>query len=149
RLQQSIEEAKKTLSIDDKAKEKIPVEVFTLHQLLGAGKYNAQFKYNEENLLPYDCVIVDEVSMVDQAMLSALMDALSVETRLILLGDKDQLASVEAGSVLGDICGYQIENSFTKAIGAYLHKLDIQLPEERIAFSGSPLNDHIILLQKN
>ena len=82
--------------------EKIPVTSFTLHRLLG-WRPNG-FTYNHKKTLPYDLVIVDEASMVDLPMMAQLMEALGDNTRLILLGDKDQLASVEAGSVLGDLC---------------------------------------------
>jgi len=82
--------------------ERIPDESFTLHRLLGWSPRG--FKYHQGRSLPYDCVVVDEASMVDLPMMSHLFSALAADTRLILLGDQDQLASVEAGSVLADLC---------------------------------------------
>ena len=79
-------------------------EAQTLHRLLGAAIGRAQYRFHAKNPLPADVVIVDEASMVDMAMMARLMQALTTEARLILVGDKDQLASVEAGAVLGDIC---------------------------------------------
>jgi len=76
----------------------------TLHMLLGYRRNSVYFRHDRSNLLPYDCVVVDEASMIDVPMFSKLMDACAPETRLILLGDKDQLASVEAGTLLGDLC---------------------------------------------
>lgn len=81
----------------------IPREAFTLHRLLGRrpGSFRPP-RYCPENPLPADVVVVDEASMVDIRMMITLLEGLSPETRLILVGDKDQLPSVEAGSILGD-----------------------------------------------
>jgi exodeoxyribonuclease V alpha subunit len=102
RLVESILAAKAKLAQTFPLAEKIPVVSFTLHRLLG-WRPNG-FSYNHKKTLPYDLVIIDEASMVDLPMMAQLMEALGDNTRLILLGDKDQLASVEAGSVLGDLC---------------------------------------------
>lgn len=83
---------------------KIPTETSTVHRLLGSIKNSPRFRHDRHNPLPHDCVIVDEVSMVDLALMSKLVEALKPTCRLILLGDKNQLSSVESGSVLGDIC---------------------------------------------
>src|SRR5690606_26159490 len=72
----------------------IPTEVSTLHRLLGSLPNTRHFRHHAANPLPADLVVVDEASMVDVEMLTRLLDALSPDTRLILLGDKDQLASV-------------------------------------------------------
>lgn len=82
----------------------IPTEVVTLHKLLGARPLRRSFKHSAAQPLDADVVVVDEASMVDLEMMAALMAALPAHAKLILLGDKDQLASVEAGSVLGDLC---------------------------------------------
>jgi len=76
----------------------------TIHRLLGYQKNSVFFRYNEKNRLPYDVVIIDECSMIDGALMAKLLNAISDTTQVFLLGDKDQLASVEAGSVFGDIC---------------------------------------------
>jgi len=80
------------------------LEAWTLHRLLKPVPNTPYFHYNRENPLPFDMVVVDEASMADLALLSKLTDALPKSGRLVLIGDKDQLASVEPGSVLGDIC---------------------------------------------
>lgn len=79
-------------------------DVSTLHRMLGAIPNRRQFRYNATQPLDADLVVIDEASMVDLELMAALFDALPSHCRLILLGDKDQLASVEAGSVLGDLC---------------------------------------------
>lgn len=76
----------------------------TLHSLLGARPDTRHFAHHAGRPLDVDVLIVDEASMVHLEMMSALLDALPPDARLILLGDKDQLASVEAGAVLGDLC---------------------------------------------
>ncbi len=82
----------------------IPSEACTIHRLLG---YRGRdFSYGEHRRLAYDCVIVDEASMIDLKMMYHLLSALPDHARLILLGDRDQLASVAAGNVLGDITGH-------------------------------------------
>ncbi|GAA4880172.1 exodeoxyribonuclease V subunit alpha [Ferrimonas pelagia] len=82
----------------------IPAEAGTLHRLLGARPDTRHFKHHAGNPLHLDLLVVDEASMVDLEMMAALLDAVPPHARLILLGDKDQLASVEAGAVLGDLC---------------------------------------------
>ena len=76
----------------------------TLHSLLGARPDTRRWGYHAGRPLDVDVLIVDEASMVHLEMMSALLEALPAHAQLILLGDKDQLASVEAGAVLGDVC---------------------------------------------
>lgn len=76
----------------------------TLHALLGARPDTRAFRHHAANPLDVDVLIVDEASMVHLEMMDALLQALPPTARLVLLGDKDQLASVEAGAVLGDVC---------------------------------------------
>jgi exodeoxyribonuclease V alpha subunit len=85
------------------------LETVTIHRLLGVLPRSSYFKYNATNLLPYDVVIVDEASMIDLALMAKLFSAIPLDSKVILLGDKDQLASVEAGAILNDIYDYGIE----------------------------------------
>jgi exodeoxyribonuclease V alpha subunit len=79
-------------------------EATTIHRLLGYLPGSPYFRHDAEHPLSADVVIVDEASMVDLALMAKLLAAVPNDARLILLGDRDQLASVEAGSVLADIC---------------------------------------------
>jgi len=80
------------------------LEASTLHRLLGHRPgFRTRFRHDAENRLPFDVVVVDEASMVSLTMMSRLVDALRPDCRLVLVGDPDQLASVEAGAVLGDL----------------------------------------------
>jgi exodeoxyribonuclease V alpha subunit len=74
--------------------------------LLGAQPGSQRLRYHAGNPLHLDVLVVDEASMIDLTMMSRLIDALPPHARVIFLGDRDQLASVEAGAVLGDICTY-------------------------------------------
>ncbi|MCU7963487.1 exodeoxyribonuclease V subunit alpha [Shewanella sp. SW32] len=83
---------------------RIPEEASTLHRLLGVIPNSPHFRHHQGNPLRLDLLIVDEASMVDLPMMYKLLSALPEHASLILLGDQDQLASVEAGAVLADIC---------------------------------------------
>ncbi|KJY85076.1 exodeoxyribonuclease V subunit alpha [Vibrio galatheae] len=106
RLTESIGKAVAELPVEPELKQAIPTDASTLHRLLGAIPDSAEFRHNQDNPLHLDILVVDEASMVDLPMMYKLIDALPGHARLILLGDKDQLASVEAGAVLGDICSF-------------------------------------------
>lgn len=104
RLTESISLQVKSLEVDDKVRQKIPSDVTTVHRLLGSRPGTRHFRHHAGNRLPLDVLVVDEASMIDLEMMANLLDALPEHARLVLLGDKDQLASVEAGAVLGDLC---------------------------------------------
>ncbi|MGY2293543.1 exodeoxyribonuclease V subunit alpha [Pseudomonas sp. SDO528_S397] len=104
RLTESISQQVRSLEVPDNVREKIPTEVTTVHRLLGSRPGTRHFRHNLANPLPLDVLVVDEASMIDLEMMANLLDALPPHARLVLLGDKDQLASVEAGAVLGDLC---------------------------------------------
>lgn len=102
RLQESLSEALQV--IDRELAAGIAAETKTLHRLLGFRPDRQEFRYDSSNRLHFDLLIVDEASMIDVPLMAALVSALPEKARLILVGDRDQLTSVEAGSLLGDIC---------------------------------------------
>ena len=104
RIGESIRAAKKTLNASDDIIDAIPSEAYTIHRMLKTIPGSPYFHHNAENPLTADIVVVDEVSMVDIALMSKLISAVKNDARIILIGDKDQLASVEAGFVMADIC---------------------------------------------
>jgi exodeoxyribonuclease V alpha subunit len=83
--------------------DRLPKSASTLHRLLGYLPHSVYFRHHAKNPIPVDLVVVDEASMVSLTMMSKLFDALPKMARVILLGDRDQLSSVEPGAVLGDI----------------------------------------------
>jgi len=116
----------------------------TLHALLGYVKNSIYFKHNASNPLPYHWVIIDEASMIDVPMFAKLLDALGSNCRLVLLGDKDQLASVEAGSLLGDFCNAFTEiNQFTPDTLAWINGF---IPDCNRQITPSYLGTHPSLL---
>ena len=126
----------------------IPTEVTTLHRLLGARADTRHFRHNAANPLALDVLVVDEASMVDIEMMTALLSALPASAKLVLLGDKDQLASVEAGAVLGDLCRRADAAHYTPATAQWLAELtDHPLPEALIDPDGQPLDQAITMLR--
>jgi exodeoxyribonuclease V alpha subunit len=92
------------LPLSEAVRTALPQAVSTVHRLLGVIPGRSSFRHNRDNPLPCDVLVVDEASMVDLPLMCRLLDALRADARVILLGDRDQLASVEAGAVLSDIC---------------------------------------------
>lgn len=107
RLAESIRKGKqdsRLSALTDQEKKLIPESAKTIHRLL---RYSPRgFQHNKHHLIPVDTLVIDEASMIDLPLMSRLMDAIPASTHVILLGDRDQLSSVEAGSVLGDITGH-------------------------------------------
>lgn len=103
RLSESIAAKKSELTMDVELVAQIPTQASTIHRLLGI-RQDGLFHHHAGNKLNLDVLIVDEASMVDIALMVRLLEALPHHTKVILLGDKDQLSSVEAGSVLSDLC---------------------------------------------
>ncbi|MDQ2728980.1 MAG: exodeoxyribonuclease V subunit alpha, partial [Actinomycetota bacterium] len=107
RLQQSVNAEAVGLDVADDRRQRLAgLEASTLHRLLGRRPGpEGRFYHDRRNRLPHDVVVVDETSMVSLALLAALVDAMRADARLVLLGDPEQLTSVEAGAVLADIVG--------------------------------------------
>ncbi|MRV74843.1 exodeoxyribonuclease V subunit alpha [Duganella sp. FT92W] len=121
----------------------------TLHSLLGARPDTRNFVHHKGNPLDVDVLIVDEASMVHLEMMASLLDALPPHARLVLLGDKDQLASVEAGAVLGDMCHDAESGGYSAATAAYLRDAaGIALPEAFVG-DGGPLAQQTVMLRKS
>ena len=104
RLQEAVQEATEGLQ-DPVDKERLAgLQSSTLHRLLGWRRDSrVRFRHHRANRLPYDVVVVDETSMVSLTMMARLLEAMRPDARLVLVGDPDQLASVEAGAVLADL----------------------------------------------
>jgi exodeoxyribonuclease V alpha subunit len=149
RLTESITHALSELKLDPAMTELIPTEASTIHRLLGARNNSSHFRHNEQHKLVLDLLLVDEASMVDLPLMAKLLSALPDHARLILLGDKDQLASVEAGAVLGDICSF-IELGYSQQKAHQLTELTgfTCLLNAQINASAS-MADNLCLLQKS
>lgn len=123
----------------------------TLHSLLGAKPDTRRFAHHAGNPLDVDVLIVDEASMIHLEMMAALLQALPPTARLILLGDKDQLASVEAGAVLGDLCRDAQRGNYAPDTAAYAERVTGQsLPAQYLAPARAlPLAQHTVMLRES
>jgi exodeoxyribonuclease V alpha subunit len=98
--------------------------------------------------LALDVLVIDEASMVDLEMMAATLQALPAHARLILLGDKDQLASVEAGSVLGELCHRATGGHYRPALADWVRTITGQsIPDALQDTQGQPLDQHIVMLR--
>ncbi|OLF55746.1 exodeoxyribonuclease V subunit alpha [Pseudomonas chlororaphis] len=151
RLTESISLQVRSLSVADSVREKIPSDVTTVHRLLGNRPGTRHFRHHAGNRLPLDVLVVDEASMIDLEMMANLLDALPMHARLVLLGDKDQLASVEAGAVLGDLCRDAEAGWYSPQTRSWLEAVSA----ERLADSGlqedstgaHPLAQQVVMLR--
>ena len=143
RLSESINQQLEKLSekINSNILEKIPREASTIHRLLGWQLHG--FVHNEGNPLACDCLLVDETSMVSQSLMASLLSALPEHCHVILLGDREQLSSVEAGSVLGDLTGNGKAFSLSADRATELSELLGELPTESIDENNPAIADHI------
>ena len=131
-------------------KESIPNEVTTLHRLLGTRPDSRMFRHDARNPLPLDVLVIDEGSMVDLEMMAAMLLALPAHARLVLLGDKDQLASVEAGSVLGELCRRAQQGHFLPETAHWIKEMTgNSIDDALIDAGGLPLDQHIVVLRES
>ncbi|HMG05029.1 MAG TPA: exodeoxyribonuclease V subunit alpha [Chthoniobacterales bacterium] len=124
RLQETLRLGLDELDCPEEVKARIPVNASTIHRLLGVKGNSIYFRHDRQNPLPVDLLVIDEASMVALPLLSKLFDALPERCRVILLGDRDQLASVEPGAVLADLV-------------------------DAAASTESPLHHSVVTLEKN
>lgn len=146
RLTESMGSALDQLS--DDIKPHMPREVTTIHRLLGSRPDSRHFLHHGQNRLHADLLVVDEASMVDLEMMAAMLDALPAHARLILLGDKDQLASVEAGAVLGDLCRDADPPRYDKAFVDWAKEYT-GYSLKKFRGKANSMQEHIVVLQKS
>jgi exodeoxyribonuclease V alpha subunit len=145
RMMDSVRQGLATLADADDLRAHLPEKASTLHRLLGIGFGTVLPRYDRERPLAADVVIVDEASMVDLPLMAKLTDALPEHGRLILLGDRYQLASVESGSVLAELCAAAGVNAFSEEQRSALAPL---LGASHGADAPTaPLGDHVVTLQ--
>ena len=160
RLTESIAQASAQLlrsaALDADTAAAIPTEAATLHRLLGVTPGRAAPRHGPANPLHLDLCVVDEASMLDLPLAARLLAALPADCRLILLGDRGQLASVQAGAVLADLCGRRDEPRWSPALAGVLAEVGAvpaaaapgQAPAHR-AHGHPGLGDAIALLRRS
>jgi len=137
-------------NIQDRFSSITPVTIYRLLKYIHDSPY---FRFNKDNPLPFDVVIIDEGSMIDLALFSKLLDAIGPNTKIIILGDKDQLASVEAGSLFGDLCQTQSEmNLISSKRASFINGIIDNEPKSIAADYISdginqPMGEHVIELK--
>ncbi|MCU0587830.1 MAG: exodeoxyribonuclease V subunit alpha [Syntrophobacteraceae bacterium] len=151
RLQEAIRGARAALHCPEEIQSALPDTASTLHRLLGSITGSHRFRHDEDNPLPLDVLVVDEASMVDLPLMSRTVQALPHRARLILLGDRDQLASVEAGAVLGDLCGTGGRIIYSREFAADCEKACGMSLDEGLVVRGArdKARDCIIELRKS
>lgn len=129
---------------------RIPAGVVTLHRLLGARPGARGFRHDAGNPLAVDVLVVDEASMIDLELMAALVEAVPRRARLVLLGDRDQLASVEAGAVMGELCARAAEGHYTPETVAWLAAhAGVEIPGALQDTDGQALDQHAVMLRRS
>lgn len=149
RLEEAVRSAGPPLTEPDRAA-LASLSASTLHRLLGRRPgVRSRFRHDRDNHLPFDVVVVDESSMVSLTLMARLLEALAPATRLVLVGDPDQLASVEAGAVLGDLVEHDDVGPVTASFGAALAEVLPRgaPPGGRAAGAGADLRDSVAMLR--
>lgn len=132
----------------DEVRQAISGEATTLHRLLGSRPDTRHFVHHQRNPLSLDVLVVDEASMVDLEMMASLLQALPARARLILLGDKDQLASVEAGAVLGELCRRARDGHYLPSTRQWLQAVTgEQIDDQLIDASGDLYDQAVVMLR--
>lgn len=139
RMLESVRKSMHDLPVSVSIKKEFPEEGLTIHRLLGITSNTLQTQYDEKSPLPYDVVIIDEASMLDINLFYALIRALRPETRLIIVGDPDQLPSVEAGAILSDLCELSVTCS---TLSDQQHVAHLKNDQLELDFSASGTIKH-------
>ncbi len=143
RMLESIRVGLEVMPLAPEVEVHIPQQAQTLHRLLGIGRGSTRPRHDAQTPLAADVLIIDEASMIDLPMMAKLSDALPSAARLILLGDRYQLASVESGSVLAELCKAGGINAFSQI----QQQAAGQLLGRSMPASSAPLADHVVTLQ--
>ncbi len=153
RLNESIAGAVAQLPLDglpeaEALRASIPTDVSTVHRLLGSRPDSRHFRHDAQHPLALDVLVIDEASMLDLEMMAAVFAALPPQACLILLGDKDQLASVEAGAVLGDLCQRADGGYYRPDTAAWLAAVTGERLDDALCdLYGGPLDQAVVKLR--
>lgn len=144
RLTEALQSALPDMSVAEDIRTALPDEAVTLHRLLAMGM-SGQPGYHAQRTLPFDVIVIDEASMIDVGLMAQLVDALDQRSALYLVGDRDQLASVQAGSVFADVCG-AAANIFSADVAQRLAQAGCDtLPTDK---NVSAVDSAVVRLQK-
>ena len=150
RLQESIGKVLQSAGVRDFLADldiEIPDRAMTLHRLLGVVPGSGRFRHDSERPLALDVLVIDEASMIDLELMAGVLDALPDQAHLILLGDRDQLASVEAGSLFGDLCR-GADAGWSHGLCQIMGRLTGMVLEQGVP-TAAPFNDAVVMLHKS
>jgi len=144
RLEEAVRSSSASLEVDDRQRlGDLPAT--TMHRLLGwRPDARSRFRHDRNNRLPFEIVVVDESSMMSLTMMARLLEALRPSTRLVLVGDPDQLASIEAGAVLGDLVDRTMLGRHTPEFAAVLRTVLPGMPEDQPTSHDSLVRDSLV-----
>jgi exodeoxyribonuclease V alpha subunit len=128
---------------------RFPAQAFTIHRLFGASCDGTRFGHHAGNPLALDVLVVDEASMLDLALATRLFEAVPAAATVVLLGDKDQLAAVEAGSVFADLASSPVMSDGMRAAIASATGVEASPSPSPDAAGGAPLQDCVVWLTEN
>jgi exodeoxyribonuclease V alpha subunit len=148
RLQESIRGQVAGLPVDENIRRRLLLPVSTLHRLLGIVPGRSQTRHDVDHPLPADVVVVDEASMVDLQLMDLLVSAVKPTARLVLVGDRDQLASVDAGAVLADLVAARRSTDDARTAGFARLATGFGL-ETAVCADSRPLADALVELRVN
>ncbi len=147
RLQDAIRQ--RAAHLPEAVRARLPAESFTIHRLLGVVPESNAFRHHAGNPLAIDVLVIDEASMLDLALAAKLFDAVPLTARIILLGDKDQLAAVESGAVFSELCA---DPTLSDGAIASLSRV-CAIPAARIIapapIAATPLTDSVVWFTRN
>jgi len=148
RLQESIHGQVDDLPVPKQLQTQLKIHVVTIHRLLGIVPGSSEVRFNASRPLPADVVVIDEASMVDLQLMDLLLAAIKPEARLILVGDRDQLASVDAGAVLADLVAARrsTDDARSASFASAARELGLQVQVEE---QDRPLADALVELRVN
>ncbi|MFT4192925.1 MAG: exodeoxyribonuclease V subunit alpha, partial [Comamonas sp.] len=155
RLQESVSGAVRGLDLSalpggEAIRAQVPSEVTTLHRLLGSLPDSRRFRHHAGHPLALDVLVIDEASMIDLEMMAAVLAALPAHARLLILGDKDQLSSVEAGAVLGSLCARSGGGHFWPRTAGWLAEAGGgRVPPELCDTQGRALDQSVVMLRQS
>lgn len=151
RLQESIRSARiGSATLPQHLAANIGDQAQTLHRLLGVQAHRPGFRHNAANPLHLDLLILDEASMIDVPLMAALLEALPPSCRIILLGDRDQLASVEAGNLFADLCGngeIRWSQALVREMQEFVGQGEFPVDSSAHGNDPGPLADSLVLLR--
>jgi exodeoxyribonuclease V alpha subunit len=150
RLDESVKEEANLLAIPPEQRARLlELRGQTLHRLLGWSPNHTRFRHHRLNRLAHDVVVVDETSMVSLSLMARLVEAVRPDSRLILIGDPEQLSSVEAGAVLGDLVGPATQGLHMRESARNTLALATgQEPGSQLPHPDTPIGDGIVVLRR-